>query len=528
MEIREAKQEADNLAAHLKAVGVEVKRSQILELISRLGGVKNWRAWLAKLKSEVPIQRFVMASESEEGFWSNADGWGDLSSATVFTLEETRTLKLPSIGGDDCKWVLLNDAETYLNQDVRYVRHKGLRCPCCHSDNLTGNSWNADAGTATQEMGCDNCGATWQDVYTLTGVFVEDEGSPASSGDVQSTQDEEGEFTCPHCGGQHQIKDAVHMNVGLICDCCADGDAAYAAIEDWQHLVKNGDTKLGFAEWMAHEREAAEFMSQKSITDIRREAAERAFENWEFPLPVEATSGWDCSTLGDVASWDRSVFLQNEFGGDSVKVSFGVRFKGIKIEEVYCHDSYGDCCGQTSSEGNHVTLRVVADDQKLKKFELSLKGYDGSTSDTDHLVLWVSADSRQVVLDCICSDTLRGLVTLNQQLPCGEHVVVDFELPAQAEQFGSRVLELLKGPLIQVTLELLEEDGGVETVEFHASDVLSYHMPNSTHGWDDLSEQDQTSFAEDYALWSAKRKFGDHREYRAEIAAISPSASPKM
>lgn len=69
-------------------------------------------------------------------------------------------------------------------------------------------------------------------------------------------------------------------------------------------------------------------------------------------------------------------------------------------------------------------------------------------------------------------------------------------------------------PLIRVRLE---NDDGEEVVEFQAAEVLAHHMPGSKHGWDDLSEQDQMSFAEDYALWAFKRKFGDHREYRVDI-----------
>lgn len=69
-------------------------------------------------------------------------------------------------------------------------------------------------------------------------------------------------------------------------------------------------------------------------------------------------------------------------------------------------------------------------------------------------------------------------------------------------------------PVIQVRLE---NDDGEEVVEFRASAVLAHHMAGSKHGWNDLSEQDQMSFSEDYALWAFKRKFGDHGEYRVDV-----------
>lgn len=35
----------------------------------------------------------------------------------------------------------------------------------------------------------------------------------------------------------------------------------------------------------------------------------------------------------------------------------------------------------------------------MKAFDVTLRGYDGSTSDTDHLVKWVKAESLEVLLD---------------------------------------------------------------------------------------------------------------------------------
>jgi len=49
MNIKEIKAVATQLTSDLKAVGVEIKHAQALEFIARRGGLKEWRALLAKL-----------------------------------------------------------------------------------------------------------------------------------------------------------------------------------------------------------------------------------------------------------------------------------------------------------------------------------------------------------------------------------------------------------------------------------------------------------------------------------------------
>lgn len=54
--------------------------------------------------------------------------------------------------------------------DKQYVAHQGCRCPSCgSSEDLSGDSFNADGGTASQEMGCSACEASWSDLYVLRG-----------------------------------------------------------------------------------------------------------------------------------------------------------------------------------------------------------------------------------------------------------------------------------------------------------------------------------------------------------------------
>ncbi|MBR8043385.1 hypothetical protein KDW40_02240 [Burkholderia cenocepacia] len=54
--------------------------------------------------------------------------------------------------------------------DTQYVAMRGCRCPSCgDSEGIVGGSIQVDAGTASQPMVCNACGASWADLYTLTG-----------------------------------------------------------------------------------------------------------------------------------------------------------------------------------------------------------------------------------------------------------------------------------------------------------------------------------------------------------------------
>jgi len=51
-----------------------------------------------------------------------------------------------------------------------YAEKLGRFCPQCGSeDDIEGNQVEIDAGGAWQEISCLGCGATWDDVYVLTG-----------------------------------------------------------------------------------------------------------------------------------------------------------------------------------------------------------------------------------------------------------------------------------------------------------------------------------------------------------------------
>ena len=50
----------------------------------------------------------------------------------------------------------------------QYLKNPNV-CPVCGGADITGGETNVDSGSAWQEITCENCNATWNDVYTLTG-----------------------------------------------------------------------------------------------------------------------------------------------------------------------------------------------------------------------------------------------------------------------------------------------------------------------------------------------------------------------
>lgn len=50
---------------------------------------------------------------------------------------------------------------------AEYVMRNGTCCPICRSDDLTGNDVDINEGVATQDVYCNECDASWTDVYVL-------------------------------------------------------------------------------------------------------------------------------------------------------------------------------------------------------------------------------------------------------------------------------------------------------------------------------------------------------------------------
>ncbi len=55
----------------------------------------------------------------------------------------------------------------------RDLAQRGVRCLYCSSEYIEGGPVEIDSGGAYQRVTCADCGQSWTDTYTLTGVTVE-------------------------------------------------------------------------------------------------------------------------------------------------------------------------------------------------------------------------------------------------------------------------------------------------------------------------------------------------------------------
>lgn len=45
------------------------------------------------------------------------------------------------------------------------------KCPFCGSEDINGGHMEVDGGSTWQEVDCNKCGESWQDVYTYSGIY---------------------------------------------------------------------------------------------------------------------------------------------------------------------------------------------------------------------------------------------------------------------------------------------------------------------------------------------------------------------
>lgn len=53
--------------------------------------------------------------------------------------------------------------------DVQYRQAGGCQCPVCGSDNIEANGSDVQGETCYQDVSCNECDASWNDVYKLVG-----------------------------------------------------------------------------------------------------------------------------------------------------------------------------------------------------------------------------------------------------------------------------------------------------------------------------------------------------------------------
>lgn len=75
-------------------------------------------------------------------------------------------------------------------QFEEYKKAGGAKCPCCGSDeDIEGHGFNVDTGHASQTVSCGTCAAEWEDLYTLTGIQVNQGGPTKSSSERDPDED---------------------------------------------------------------------------------------------------------------------------------------------------------------------------------------------------------------------------------------------------------------------------------------------------------------------------------------------------
>ena len=62
--------------------------------------------------------------------------------------------------------------------DKQHAATQGCCCPLCGSTDITAGDWDAEG--SSQEVECDDCGATWNDVYKMIGFsdLTDADGNP--------------------------------------------------------------------------------------------------------------------------------------------------------------------------------------------------------------------------------------------------------------------------------------------------------------------------------------------------------------
>lgn len=68
------------------------------------------------------------------------------------------------------EWIHSESYTHGISKDAQdYVNNCGAYCPACRTTQITGGTIDIDGTEAFQEVSCNNCGASWNDLYRLVG-----------------------------------------------------------------------------------------------------------------------------------------------------------------------------------------------------------------------------------------------------------------------------------------------------------------------------------------------------------------------
>ncbi len=142
MDIRDFKNDAKRAADYLAEQGIEVPHTRLLEALSRAFGARNWSTLREQLRT-LPAQADAPKPDTAEA----ARAWN------------------PSQG---------------LMPAALFVQYGGSRCPVCGSDDVEGDTVQADGANAWDESRCNHCGSSWNTGYTVNCYFDVQPGARAS------------------------------------------------------------------------------------------------------------------------------------------------------------------------------------------------------------------------------------------------------------------------------------------------------------------------------------------------------------
>lgn len=133
MDIRDFKNDAKRAAEYLADQGIEVPHTRLLEALSRAFGARNWSTLRDRLRGLPTV-----------------DGASDITQS-----------------GDTPAW---HPSQGLMPTEL-FVKHGGARCPVCGSDDVEGDTVQADGANAWDESRCNHCGSTWNTGYTVNCYF---------------------------------------------------------------------------------------------------------------------------------------------------------------------------------------------------------------------------------------------------------------------------------------------------------------------------------------------------------------------
>lgn len=131
--IKAAKALARHLADALKQSGQEIPHSNLLEVVAKSLGARNWHAFQATADQPAPVTAPVVVEKAEP--WNRIHGFKTTD---------------------------------------QFLADHGGSCPVCGCGNVEGASFEVDGKIASQRTSCTECDAVWYAEYALAGYTMND------------------------------------------------------------------------------------------------------------------------------------------------------------------------------------------------------------------------------------------------------------------------------------------------------------------------------------------------------------------